>query len=86
MKISEVQIVPIKPRDGVIAFASCVLDESLYVGSIAIMTRRGGGYRLVYPTRKIGDASIPVYHPIHSGLADELTGAILKKLKEITNE
>ena len=30
MKVSEVNVVPIRPKDGLVAFASCVIDDSLY--------------------------------------------------------
>ena len=36
MQISEVQISIVKPSNGLIAFASIVIDESIYLGSIAI--------------------------------------------------
>lgn len=48
--ISEIQIIPVKPKNGLIGFASCVVNNQLYLGSIAIYTRPdGSGYRLVYP-------------------------------------
>ena len=43
MRVSEIQIIPIKPQNGLIAFASLVLNENLYLGSIGIMTRPKGG-------------------------------------------
>jgi stage V sporulation protein G len=52
--VSEIEIIFIKPRNGLIGFASFVLDEKYYVSSVAIYTRlnNSGGYRLVYPTKK----------------------------------
>jgi len=38
-RIKDIQIMPVKPRDGLIGFASFVLDDSLYLGSIGILTR-----------------------------------------------
>jgi len=42
-RLSEIQIIPIKPQNGLVGFASFVLDGSLYLGSIGIMTRPQGG-------------------------------------------
>ncbi|MGP8321200.1 MAG: hypothetical protein ACT6FE_02585 [Methanosarcinaceae archaeon] len=36
MKITEIQIVPIKANNGLVAFASVVLNNQLYLGSIGI--------------------------------------------------
>ena len=60
-RLSEIQIIPIKPQNGLVAFASFVLDGNLYLGSIGIVTRLNGGYRLVYPTKKVGDRSLNIF-------------------------
>ena len=58
VKLSEIQVIPVKPRDGLIGFVSFVLDEKYYVSSVAIYTRLdGSGYRLTYPAKKIGEVS-----------------------------
>jgi len=86
MKITEIQITPIKPKDGLVGFASIVLDNSLYLGFIGVYTRLdGSGYRLTYPTKKIGDNSINIYHPINKETSKTIEQAIFKKLKEIFN-
>lgn len=85
MKISEIQIIPIKPNNGLIAFVSFVLNESLYLSSIGIITRPQGGYRLLYPTKKIGDRNINIFHPINKQFAIEIEDMVLKKLKKVMN-
>ena len=86
MKIAEVQITPIKPKDGLVGFASVVLENSLYLGSIGVYTRiDGSGYRITYPTKKIGDNSINIYHPINKEASKAIERAVFKKLKEIFN-
>lgn len=86
-KISEIQIVPVKPSDGLIAFASFVLDEKYYVGSVAIFTRRdGSGYRLVYPTKKIGLTNINIFHPINAGAGKTIEKDVIEKVNELFNE
>lgn len=84
MKISEINIMPIKPKDGLVAFASVVLDNSVYLGSLGIFTRLDGtGYRITYPTKKIGNKDLNIYHPITKEFGQQIEAAILKKVEEI---
>jgi len=83
MHISEVQIVPVKPSNGLIAFASCVIDNAIYLGSIAIFVSLNGSYRLVFPTKLIGDHHINYHHPINSKTHQKLEQAILSKARSI---
>ncbi len=84
MKISEVNITPVKPQGGLVAFASLVLDDCLYLGSIGVYTRLDGtGYRLTYPTKKIGDRGLNIYHPINQMLAKDIEKAVLDKAKTL---
>jgi len=86
MKITEIQITPIKPKDGLVGFASVVLENSLYLGFIGVYTRLDGtGYRLTYPTKKIGDKSINIYHPINKEASKAIELAVFKKLEEVFN-
>ncbi len=82
-KISEIQIVPIKPRLGLLAFASVVLNDSFYLGSMGIQTRPSGQLRLTYPTKKVGDKPFPIYNPIKKDIADFIEAAVIAKFEEI---
>ena len=81
--ISEIQIIPIKAKDGVVAFVSFVLDGALYLSSIAIMTRPSGGYRLVYPTKKVGDRNINIFHPINKDFAQRIEKTVIQKFEDV---
>ena len=83
MKVSEVNITPIKPQDGLIAFASLVVDDHLYLSSIAIYTRLDGSYRLLYPTKKLGERILNLFHPISREASKQIEDAIFKKCYEI---
>mgnify|MGYP001581109927 CR=1 FL=1 len=86
MKITEIQITPIKPKDGLVAFASVVVEDSLFLGFIGVYTRLDGlGYRLTYPTKRIGDSSVNIYHPINKEASKAIEQAVFKKLREIFN-
>ena len=83
MKISEIQIIPIKPQDGLVAFASFVLDNNLYLSSIGIITRPEGGYRLVYPTKKVGIRNINIFHPINKIFAEFIEKEVIGKFEDV---
>ncbi len=82
-EITEIQIIPVKPKDGIVAFASFVLDQCLYLSSIAVMTRPTGGYRLVYPTKKIGLRNINIFHPISRDFAQTIEKNVIEKLEKV---
>ncbi|MDP2855539.1 MAG: septation protein SpoVG family protein [bacterium] len=84
MKITEIQIIPIKPRDGLVAFASIVVENSLYLGFLGVYTRLNGeGYRITYPTKKIGEKSINIYHPINKETSQAIERVIIEKAKKV---
>ena len=85
-KVTEVEIVPIKPRDGLVAIASCVIDDKLYIGSLGIQTKLTGdygGFRLLWPTRKVGTREINIFHPITRETYSAIEKAIINKYEEI---
>ena len=85
-KISEIQFYPIKPKDGLLGFVSFVLDDKFWMGSVAVFSRRDGGYRLVYPTRKVADQNINIFHPIDQVVGRQVETAISEKVAKIISE
>ena len=83
--VSDVQIIPIKPKDGLVAFVNIVYDDSLFLGSIAIYTRPGGEYRLVYP-KKNAREPFNIFHPINKITAKAIDDAVIEKYKEVVQE
>lgn len=83
MKISEVQIIPVKPNNGLVAFASFVVDDSVYCSSVAIMTRPNGDYRLLYPTKKISGRDISIYYPISKEVGQIIQEAVITKYEDV---
>lgn len=82
-KITEIQITPIKPKDGLVGFASLVFD-GLYLGSIGIYKKLNAeGFRLLYPTRKIGEKNINVFHPISQEVSNQIEKEVLEKAEKI---
>lgn len=84
MNISEISITPIKPTDGLVAFASCVLDNRIFVGSIGVhRLLDGSGYRITYPTKKIGSRQLNYFHPVNKVTGTEIESAIVEKCNDI---
>jgi len=87
MKITEIQIIPIKANNGLVAFGSVIFDDSLYLGSIGIHKRlAGAGYRITYPTKKIGDNNINIYHPINKETSKLIEEAIIARVEKLLNQ
>lgn len=65
MKIKKVEVVPVKPNNGLVRFANLLFEEGLFLGSFGIFKKLdGSGFRLTYPNRKIGEMEITIFHPI----------------------
>jgi DNA-binding cell septation regulator SpoVG len=86
VRITEVQITPIKPKDGLVAFTSFVLDSSLYLGSVGIATKLQGGYRLIYPTRRVGNKHMNIFHPINKAFAQAVEDEVIKHFEDVMNK
>lgn len=85
-RISEIQITPIKPIDGLVGFASLVFDGCLYLGSIGVFTRPNGGFRLTYPTRKGTMGGANVFHPINRIVAEQIEHAVIEKFEKLMSK
>ena len=87
MKITEIQIIPIKPKEGLVAFAGIVIENSLYLGSLGVYTRLdGSGYRITYPTKKIGEKNINIYHHINRETSKAIEEAIISEAEKILTQ
>ena len=86
MRVTEVNITFIKPKDSLIGFASVVLDDAIYLSSIGIHMRLdGGGYRLTFPSKKSGQQQFQIFHPIRKDVGAAIERAIFDKLKDVMN-
>lgn len=86
IQISEIQIIPVKPKEGLVAFASCVINNDIYIGNIAIYTSpwTQSGFRLVYPVKILPNGKeIHCVHPINKEAGELISKAIIEKYKEI---
>ncbi|MBU1008101.1 SpoVG family protein [Candidatus Dependentiae bacterium] len=82
-KVTEIQITPVKPREGLVGFASFIFDDAFYCSSIGIYTRPQGGYRLTYPIRKPSANNLHIFHPINKEVAQMIEEAVISKYEEV---
>jgi DNA-binding cell septation regulator SpoVG len=85
IELSEIQITPIKPRNGLLAFCSFVINDSFYVGSVAIYSLlNGSGYRLAYPEKILPNGiKIDCFHPINREAAGAIEGPIIAAFEKL---
>lgn len=83
MRVSEVNITPVKPSKGLIAFVNLVIDDNIYLNSIAIYTKLDGSYRLLYPTKTVGNRSLGLFYPINREASKTIEKAVFKRCNEI---
>jgi len=84
--ISEIQIIPVKPKDGLVAFASCVINNQFYIGNIAIYTSptSSDGFRLVFPSKTLPTGKqIQSVYPINRQAYEIVKKAIIQKFEEL---
>lgn len=87
MNIAKVKVKKVTPNKGLIGFCSCVLNDCLYLGNIAIYTRLNNEdkIRLVFPVKKIGDVDVQLFRPLTKDFYYDLECAVLEKVKETLN-
>lgn len=82
--VSEIQIVPVKAKDGLVGFASFVIDNAFYIGSVGIYAKLSGdGFRLTYPTRKRAAGNLNIFHPINKEVATVIEQAVARKFETV---
>jgi DNA-binding cell septation regulator SpoVG len=84
VQVSEIKIQLIKPQGGLIAFASLVVNDSLFLTGIGIHRKLDGtGFRLTYPNRKVGEQSFEIFHPINRAMSRVMEDAIFAAVKNV---
>lgn len=84
MKITKVEIIPIRPKNGMVGFASVEIEGQFYVSSIGVHKRLdGNGYRITYPTRKVGEHDVNIFHPTNRILSEAIEQAIFNKAESV---
>ena len=85
MKVTKIKIKKLSPENGLSGFCSFVIDGWLYVGNIAIFSRKDqeDQVRLVFPEKKVADKTFKLLHPLSSSRYFELEQMIRVKFYNI---
>lgn len=84
--VTEIELIPIKAKQGLVFFGNFVLDNRYFVGNVAIYSKldKPGEFRLVYPTKTLKNGrQIPVFYPIDHKVSDEIETAVSEKAREL---
>ena len=84
--IDEIKIELVTPKNGLVAFASFTYMKSIRCASVAIYTRPDGGFRLVYPNKRIYNQEINVFYPINHDVGKAIEEKVAKKCEEVVKE
>lgn len=83
--VSSIQLVPVRPTDGLVAFATFVLDGKYSVAHVAIRTRLDGGLRITFPTKILRTGKeLPCFLPTSSEISRAIEEAVLAKYEALT--
>lgn len=86
MEINNIQIIPVRAKDGLIAFASLTYG-GIQLESIAIYTRlNGSGYRLLYPTKPVSGRDTSIFYPTNQKTSEAIEFLIIEKAKKLFNK
>ena len=86
LTIDEIQIAFIPPHNGLVGFATAIINEQFKIGNISIYTspKSALGYRLVFPNKKLASGQvIDCFHPINREAEQQVTSAIVKRYLEL---
>lgn len=82
LQISEIQIIPIKPQNGLVAFCSVVINFQFYVGNLGLYSSPSSpsGFRVTFPTKKLASGKVvDCFHPITQEAGRIVSEAIIKE-------
>jgi len=89
--VEEIQIIPIQPKGGLVAFASCVINNQFFIGNLTIHSSlsASSGFRVVYPTKVLHNGtSLSIVYPINKETGEiiqrRLVGEYLKLIENLT--
>jgi DNA-binding cell septation regulator SpoVG len=83
--VTQVEIIPVRPSKGLIAFSNIVIEGKLALNGVGIHTCLSrSGFRLLYPTKTLPNGKvIQMYYPINKQVADEIQDTIIGQYEEL---
>jgi len=87
--ITELQILPVKPHNGLVAFISFVLNNQIYLGNIGLYTSPSTpeGYRLVYPSKRLRNGTqVSYFHPINKETGQVIQSRVVEVYEKLVED
>ena len=81
INVDNIEIVPVPPKNGLVSFASFLINDCFFIGNVAIYTSPSSseGFRLVYPT-KMG---MSCFHPIKREVGEMIQRKVISRYLEL---
>lgn len=76
----------IEPDEGLLAFASIIIDDWMFVNDIAIFAKAGSNnknIRLIFPEKKKNNKCVKIFYPVTSEAYFALEQAIQKEFNKL---
>jgi len=88
INLTEINITPILPKGGLLAFVSFVINNSFFIGDVAIYSRLNKqGFRLAYSTKVLHNGlKINSFHPIRREVAQAIEKQVIDKFLKLTEK
>jgi len=88
VKISEISIYPITPTSkGVVGFISFTYSNLFRINDCAIVTKREGGYRIVYPLKTLPNGkTVNVIYPLSAAVGKPIEDFLLLEYGKFLTE
>jgi len=84
LKISDVQIVTLPPKDGFLGFASIVINDEFRIADLGLHSKPEGGLRLQYPTKRLSDGTrIKIFQTLGKDAETALELAVTDKYMKL---
>lgn len=88
--VSSISLVPIRPVQGLLGFATCTISIGNYhffIGDLSIRSRPDGGLRILYPQKTlVTGARVNCVIPLDKETAQAIEEPILKKFSELISK
>lgn len=84
ISISNIEIIPFRPKQGHVGFVSFVINDQFFVGDVAMFTRPGGGIRLAYAVKKLQNGTtVDIFKPITKEVDQCIESVVTEKYELI---
>lgn len=88
--ITNIQFIPIKPKAGLVGFASCEINNQYYLGSLGVYSilDKPGSYRITYPCIKIANGRLvktfsPISEELNQAISSEISNQVAQLMGSI---